>query len=323
MLIKNNNVKVVETIFQTLIKYPKISIFGHINQDNDAYCSSLALCYFLRSQKIDARVVDVELINSKVVLPLINHDLPSADAAFISGSLGVLLDIGNTNMISSDKYKLCQSLVRIDHHLYTENVCDLEWVDPEYSSTCEMIGWFILHNNQSLMSQAIANLLYAGILADTGMLMYPNTQSSTFELITQFYQYNFNKSAMQTHLLLHPWKETLDDRNLSNEITVTKDSIAYLIITDEIKQKYHVQDDENKIYLMNNILDFKVWFSIYHRPERQDYKVSIRSHHYDVHSIAVSFAGGGHRLASGFSVKSLTEVNDILAKIRLLIKSDL
>lgn len=126
MLIKNNNVKVVETIFQTLIKYPKISIFGHINQDNDAYCSSLALCYFLRSQKIDARVVDVELINSKVVLPLINHDLPSADAAFISGSLGVLLDIGNTNMISSDKYKLCQSLVRIDHHLYTENVCDLE-----------------------------------------------------------------------------------------------------------------------------------------------------------------------------------------------------
>lgn len=54
------------------------------------------------------------------------------------------------------------------------------------------------------MSQAIANLLYAGILADTGMLMYPNTQSSTFELITQFYQYNFNKSAMQTHLLLHP-----------------------------------------------------------------------------------------------------------------------
>lgn len=318
-MIKNNNETIVKQIYNEMTSAKQITIFAHENQDNDAYGSSVGLCYFLRALKIDARIADAEKITSRIVLPFIDSTLPKPDSHFIENSLGVILDTGNSNIVSSDKYKLCPKTVRIDHHIRNEKFADLEWIDSNYSSTSEMVGWFIMFNNKSLMSKIIANALYIGILADSGTFMYDTTQASTFELISIFYQHNFDKVALQNKMMLHDWNDILYDRNLSNEVKITKDQIAYLIIDDKLKAKYHIKDEEGKIFIMNNIKNFKVWFSVYYKPEKNVYKVSIRSREYDVRQVAVQYNGGGHRLAAGFSLPNLDAIPELLAKIKTII----
>lgn len=321
-MIKNNNEEIVKQIYNVLIDSKKVTIFAHENKDNDAYSSSLAMCYFLRSLNIDARIDNIDAIVSCSVKPFIDKSLPIADDEFINGSTGIFLDVGNSHIISTQGYLKCNQLVRIDHHIFAEKFAEYEWVDHNYSSTCEMVGWFILECNHKMMTKQIAETLYVGILTDTGEFMYDTTQASTFDLIRIFYDCGFEKNKMQDKLFLNDWDEVLNSRNLSNEVKVVDGGIAYLILDDKIKEKYNVNDDEGKIFIMNDIRDFNVWFSVYFKPNKNCYKVSIRSRQFPVREIACKYNGGGHRLAAGFSLKSLNEIDNLINDIRKLMKMD-
>ncbi|MGL4948109.1 MAG: DHH family phosphoesterase [Mycoplasma sp.] len=317
-MIKNNNQYIVKKIYNKLISSKKVTIIIHDNPDNDAYSSANGLAMFLIQYGIDARIMDVDMITSEFVRKFINPYLLEADMDFITGSTGIILDVGSAQMITSTKYLACSELLRIDHHIFCGAICENEWIDPEYSSTSEMIGHFILANDDYKMNRVISNALYPGILTDSGNLTYNTTQASTYELIAKFYEYDFDKMEIQQKLYQKNWSEIATDRALSGEVQVTEDNIAYLILTPELIEKYNVPVDDGKVYLMNNVLDFKVWFSLYWKPSKNSYKVSIRSHKYDVRQIAMKFGGGGHKLASAFYISQKEDFNLIIKYIREL-----
>ncbi|MGL4951444.1 MAG: DHH family phosphoesterase [Mycoplasma sp.] len=320
-MIKNNFEAVVKEIYKKLIASKKVTVIFHDNPDNDAYSSALAMSLFLRSLNVDARIMDADMVSSDFVKKFVNDSIPFADEEFVNGSTGIIVDVGNSNMITSEKYLTCSEVFRIDHHVFNEKICELEWIDTQYSSASEMVGYFILFNNEKMMSKEIANALYPGIMADSGNLSFDCTKASTYLLIAKFFDYNFDKHLIQQKMTFKKWEDVSNDRNLSQHVQVLEDGIAFLDITEEIKNSYNIPDDDGKIYLLNNILDFNVWFSIYWKESKNKYKISIRSHKYDVREIAIKFGGGGHTLASAFYISKKEEIENIIKYIREMIKN--
>lgn len=126
-MIKNNNQKIVDQIFRKMISYKKISIFAHDVIDNDAYGSCLALAMFLEQFNIEARIAGLHDTVIDNIKKYIDKDyLNDVDEEFASESLGVILDLGTSKNIISNKYKLCKETIRIDHHPFVEKFCDVE-----------------------------------------------------------------------------------------------------------------------------------------------------------------------------------------------------
>ncbi len=319
-MIKNNNEKLVKSIYKTITSYKKVTIFMHTNPDNDAYGSSLAMARWLRNMKIDARIAATDKIISEIVKGQYDKSIPKADKKFITNSLAIVLDLGVSKNLICDDFYLCKDSVRIDHHPKVETFCKKEWVDTMYCSASEMVGWFILANNPKKLDKKICEALYVGILSDSGNLQFPSTQASTYELVAKFYDYKFDKQEKQKELYLKHWKDVEMNSKLLKHIQVVDNQIAYLIIKPKLAKKYNIPDGDAKVYLMSNIEEFKIWFGIYWNKEKQCWKVSIRSRDYHVREVATQFGGGGHDLASGFTINSLKEVNQIIEACQKLLQ---
>lgn len=322
-MIKNNNQKLVKQIYDQLTKSKKVSIFCHLNPDNDAYSASLGLCIFLNSMGIKAKIVGMESATNPEVIKQMDVSYHSSDEKFVKDSTAIVLDLGTKkNLIDANLFSLCKNSLRIDHHPKTETFCDLEWVDTNYCSTSEMIGWFILFNNKKMMSKKICNALYPGILTDSGNLMFPSAQASAFELIAHFFDYDFDKQQKQNELFLKDWDQAKTNANILKKVKIVDNEIAYLVITKRIKRKYHLVDNDSKIFLMSNIKNFKVWFSVYYSDQRKLWKVSIRSRTYPVNEVAMKFGGGGHKLASGFTINSKKDIKNIINEIKIMLSKN-
>lgn len=319
-MIKNNQIETVKAIYNELINAKNVSIFSHLNADNDAYAASLGLAIFLKELGVNAKIIGIETITNPDVIKQINYEYSeNISYDFIKSSTAIVVDLGTCKNLISPLFYDCKKSLRIDHHPLVENFCNLEWVDIDYSSTSEMIGWFIMATNPGKMNKEICNALYVGILTDSGNLLFPCATQSTFNLIGHFFDYNFDKQKKQSELLLRDWQDIETNYKLMQYIKIIDDQIAYIIIDEKIKNDYHLVDNDSKVFLMSNIKQFKIWFSVYYSNQRKVWKVSIRSREFPVNQIAKKFGGGGHELASGFCIENLDQVNEIINLCRKML----
>jgi phosphoesterase RecJ-like protein len=69
------------------------------------------------------------------------------------------------------------------------------------------------------------------------------------------------------------------------------------------------------IYTMSNIEGINIWMSLYFDEEKNRWKGSIRSIKEDISVIAAKFDGGGHKLASGFSLNDNKEFKLVIKEV--------
>ena len=109
-------------------------------------------------------------------------------------ALVIVCDTANTARIDDQRYTTGDFLIKIDHHPDDEVYGDISLVDTSSSSASEMIALFAFENDLGLSKEA-AELLYAGIIGDTGRFLYPSTSARTFEVAAKLRQYDFDLSA--------------------------------------------------------------------------------------------------------------------------------
>ncbi len=87
----------------------------------------------------------------------------------------VFLDCGNIDRNPADVLKREGAhIVNVDHHHDNTRFGTVNLVDPDASSTAEMV-WRLLGPLDVPLSQEIAEALYVGLVTDTGKFMYENT----------------------------------------------------------------------------------------------------------------------------------------------------
>ena len=180
-------------IFRLIKKYDSIVISRHVGADIDALGSQLGLKKVIENTFPNKKVYAVGAYSSKFKFM---GSLDKEENIDYKNSLLIVLDTPIIKRIDIDDISLFAYKIKIDHHPFEEKFCDIELIDENKSSTCEMI--IDLCNNTKLkLDKDSAEKLYMGVVADTNRFMYPCTSPTTMILCANLINdYNLDISEL-------------------------------------------------------------------------------------------------------------------------------
>jgi phosphoesterase RecJ-like protein len=158
----------------------------HENPDADTIGAAIAVGLLVTAHGGRATLVSSDPIPALYAfLPGVEgfvSDPPAGDAH----DLLVVCDAGSLDRVGPvrDRHRsLFDGLPRLvlDHHLSTESVGPLDWVDPTAAATCEMVTLLATRLGVALDTGAgsLATALMAGIVMDTATFAHPNATPRT------------------------------------------------------------------------------------------------------------------------------------------------
>lgn len=293
----------------------------HERPDGDSIGSMLALGEILESY--GKRVCLV----SKDPVPPVFAFLPGAHKIkndFLIGNYEtiILLDNGDFRRTGfSDRLSKVNPhsihIVNIDHHPKNDvwKVAAVNYVDPNVSSTCELVYQLVSGLGLEI-SPSVATALLTGIFTDTGGFQHPNTSRDVLTISSELLNKGAKLRTISSNIannhsveMLKLWGIALSRLTLDAEL-----GLAYSILTQQDIKNAGASEHEvsGLVNIINAIPESRVALLLY---ETSDGKVkgSLRteSEAVDVGRIAAMLNGGGHKKASGFSIQGrLEQVND-------------
>lgn len=311
----HNHVKeeitMIEKIFQAIKKYDTIIIHRHVRPDPDAYGSQGGLIEIIKASYPEKKVYAVGKEDESL------HYLRRLDSITddtYKNALVIVCDTANVERICDQRYKLGETLIKIDHHPNDDPYGDILWVDTNASSTSEMIYEFYLYGkNQGLiLSDEGARLLYAGIVGDTGRFLFPSTTEKTFAYAGELIHYHFSRPALYDAMYqLSPHVVQLSGYVLQN-FELHENGVASVVLTKEILDRFHVKPTEASqlVGTLGNVAGIKAW--AFFVEEGDQIRVRLRSKGPVINEVAKKYKGGGHPLAAGASIYSWDEVSHVM-----------
>jgi len=309
----------VKIIKKAISKFKRFLITSHINPEGDAIGSQISLACLLKRLKKDAVILNESPVphvlqfikGSENILKEMPHNFNFQTAIILDCP-----DIARIGRVSEyiSKEKV---VINIDHHISNINFGKFNWVDPDISSTGEMI--YELYKAFRLkigMDEAMA--LYAAIMTDTGSFKYSNTSSKTHRIIAELIDIGIKPYQMYGRIYE---TSTIQDTNLLGEalqtLKLTEDGrVAWLWVTKDMlkKTKGSLEGTEGIINFARSIEGVEVAVLFRETGTEDRVKVSFRSKgRVDVNKLAGFFGGGGHPTASGCNV--LGKLEDVEKKV--------
>ncbi|RAK62254.1 DHH family phosphoesterase [Hymenobacter edaphi] len=306
------------TALKELLREPRrIFITTHHKPDADALGSSLGLAGYLRKKGHHVTVVTPSDYpdflswmpgNEDVVVHepgrndrRIQDILRESDVLFCLdfSALSRIHELGEYVRASH------ATKVLIDHHEQPEPFADIAFSFPSAAATAELVFEIIRDlGDQALITPAIGECLYAGIMTDTGSFRHPSTSRNVHMIIAELLDAGINLSAVHRRIYDSHSEERLRFLGfvLKDKLTVLREyNTAYIAITaDELKQ-YHSKTGDTE-GLVNFALSIEgIVFAAILIDRVNAVKISFRS----VGEFSVSefsrrhFNGGGHHNAAG------------------------
>ena len=313
---KRITIKEVKHFVQMVKLSKKIFITGHINPDADVLGSSLALCLSIE-QSFKDKLIDVcfeHLPQQYMFLPQI-YKIKIYNNKFNKISqkkydLGIILECLDMSRVSNFvNFVSFKHLVNIDHH-YNHNhnhfSGSINIIYPEYASCAEII-FDILELSKMKINKDIAICLYTGVVTDTGMFQWSNTNEHSFYTATKLYSYGvqpyyiyknlYRQKSYNSILLLSKVLSTLEIEKIG------KFKVGSIYVTQKMlnNTKTTLSDTEDFINFPMDVEGVNI--SIFLKEIKKNMvKVSFRSDIIDVIKIAEHWGGGGHKYAAGATI---------------------
>ena len=296
---------------EILNKSNKIYISAHINPDGDAIGSTLAIYFALKKLGKDVHVVMPSYSNVFSLLPGVNLCVDAIENK--EYDLLIALDSSdNTRLaISEQEYKLAKKVIMLDHHQISKPYGDFRYIDDTKSSASEIAYLFIKYLDIEI-DKDMATLLYAGIMTDTGSFNYNNTSSDTHRIVADLIDYGA-ETVMVCKKLNDTIKESklkLIAKAIDNMEVFYNGKMRYSYIPyDDIKNLgIDDEDAEGMTNYLRSVEGTEVAVYVRGKSDGTN-KVSMRSGgNVDISKIAISFGGGGHPRAAGYTMKESEEI---------------
>ena len=296
----------LKQIYEEIKKYNTIVIARHIGVDPDALGSQFALKEAINLNFPDKLVYAVGSKSSRY------NYFPKLDKYEITENDNVLLIVVDTpdkKRIDINKIETFPNVCKIDHHPFIEKFGELEYIDTKASSAAELVLRFF-KENEIPINKKIAELIYYGIASDTNRFLF-NTNSDTFKIVSDLVKdYKIKVEELYAHLYARPYSEVRFQGYISENLQLTENGFAYVIVTNDTLNKYGVDASSagNMVNDYNNIDEIIVWATISEDVKNGIFKFNIRSRGPIINTVAEHYNGGGHQMASGARVKTMEEV---------------
>jgi len=279
-------------------------ITAHMNADGDAYASMLAMAYCLEYlNKKYHIVIHDEKIEDKYSF-MWGFDQIQSFATFRGDKIeaAIVLDVPSRNRIG-DPAKLLPSpenCVKIDHHPYEEDFSRYNLVKTEASSTSQLVYELVEYAGIPL-SDELANLLFAGIMYDTGRFSFSNTSQRDFQIAAELLACQVKPSEIANRLFFDNSFQSMKTigYGLANMESFLDGKLAIIFLPLHIMQQNHHTEIEELANYSVAIKDVEVGLFV-REIKPGFFKVSFRSKgRANVNQIARAFGGGGHMHAAG------------------------
>ena len=294
--------------------FDTIVIARHIGVDPDALCSQLALRDSIKLTYPDKKVVAIGTGSSKFT-----HFGKLDKLEKFSNALIIVLDTPDKRRVDSLDFSIGDYSIKIDHHPFVEKFCDLEIIEDDKSSACEII-MNIIFDTELKCNDKIAELLYIGIVSDSNRFLFNSCNGNTFASVSKLLNnYDIDIFKAYEKLYLRPLSEVRLEGYISLNMKVTENGLGYVIITDDVINEFGVDSASagNMINNFNFIKELLVWVTITEDKKNNQYRISIRSRGPEINKVAEKHNGGGHKMASGVKVLDLDSALKVIEDLDL------
>jgi phosphoesterase RecJ-like protein len=298
-----------EEVVERLREGDRFLLTTHEGPDGDALGSLLALHDILTQLGKDSVMF---LAEKEFPLPVEYRFMPLQEVfheppADLSDRTVVFLDCGNIERMPVDWLQNGFEILNIDHHHDNTRFGTVNLVDDSAACTAEIVFELAGRLGAELTSE-IATALYVGLITDTGMFMYENTDARSHRTAAALIEAGVDVNEIYRRLYEHAPLEKLKliARALEKIELHDDGSIAITYIS---KHDYDVTGGsevltEGIIDHLRTIDGTLVAAVVRDQAEkgRAKRKVSLRSTdgRVDVSAIAREQGGGGHQRAAGF-----------------------
>ena len=309
------NIEVMSLILQKIKDYNRIMIFRHVRNDGDCVGATKGMKAIIKDTWPEKEVYLIDQDTAKYLEFLGPEDEPVADELY-TDALGIVLDTASEARISNQKYKLCKELIKIDHHIPLESYGDINWVEEDRSSACEMVVKFYnaFRDELKLTSEA-ATYLYTGMVTDSGRFKYSEVDGDTLRHAAILLDVGVDTETLFARLYLEAYEYLKFKAHIYQRMQITENGVAYIYIDQAMREEFNLSLEQASACIGNldSIRGYICWIAFIETgDEKNSIRVRLRSRFVHINSIAESYNGGGHACASGATVYSREEVDALL-----------
>ncbi len=289
----------------------RIGISGHIRPDGDCISSCLAIYGYLKKYMPENAYIKVYLEKPAAVFSELKGfeeivtDFPAEDCFDVF----FIMDCGMERLGDAVGYAQgAKKRINIDHHISNQGTGELDYIKPHVGSASELVYDLMMHEKgEEALDQELAKILYTGMIHDTGVFQYSNTNQKTMEAGAKLISYGFDfprlieetfyqRTYLQTQVLGRALMESI--RFMDGACIVS------------CMEKKHMdfygatsQDFDGIVNQLRNIKGVHCAIFMY-EIGNQEFKVSMRSDEMvNVAEVAGYFGGGGHMRAAGCTMQ--------------------
>ncbi|MBD5524054.1 MAG: bifunctional oligoribonuclease/PAP phosphatase NrnA [Lachnospiraceae bacterium] len=279
-----------------------VAVSGHIRPDGDCIGSVMGLYLYLKKEMPEAQI-DAYLEKPAEIFGCIDYikDIKSEFNTDQVYDVFVALDTTDDRLGEAQAiYRRAHKKINVDHHVSNKGCGDVNIVEPERSSTAELL--YELMNPEKVDVQ-IAKALYIGIIHDTGVLRYSNTAPRTLQITAELVKFGFDFSEIieETFYERTYLQTQIMGRAILESVRFMDNRCIVSMVTRRMMEFYRVtpKDLDGIVNHLQSVKGVDCAIFMYEMGTLE-YKVSMRSNgKVDVSAVAVQFGGGGHVRAAG------------------------
>ena len=306
---------ILDQILEKIKSHDKIIIHRHISPDPDALGSTLGLKKLIEDnfEEKDVRVVGYQEKNLEWL-----GRMDQAEEAFYQGALVIVLDTANAARIDNKNYSKGASLIKIDHHPGEDHYGNLNHVDTNAASVCEMITHMAITFNWHISCE-VATLLYAGVVSDTGRFLYDTVTPQTFEAAKHLLTLGIDLNGLNRNLYKKPMNVLKAQAYVLNNFEVTQHGVAYFKMSKDVQKEFGLTTGTRSLLVdvlagIEGVLVRVCFFE----QDKEQIRANIRSEGPIINQIAERYDGGGHPKASGAMLTKWESVEDLITELDLV-----
>jgi bifunctional oligoribonuclease and PAP phosphatase NrnA len=303
----------------------------HVQPDGDGLGSQLALYELIRACGSTARIINhdptpgaLDFLDPdrlcETYAPEVHDDpIESADVVImVDNSVPSRLAAMLAPVERSRAVRAC-----IDHHPDPDPFWTVLVVNERASCTAELV-WKLYGRMGRELSEPVASLLYAALLADTGRFRFANTTASAFRMASELVAAGADPAVVHGHLeesMAEGFVRLCGEMLTGMEIR-SGGRLVLLRAPKAMLEKYGmVEEDLSEVINTSLRKRGSCLAALFREQQDGQIKVSLRSKGArNVNRLARAHGGGGHRNASGIVLEGALEevVERLLADLEVL-----
>lgn len=309
------NLNAAREVLETIKQYDRIIIFRHFRPDGDAVGSTKGLQRILQLSFPDKEIVLQNCDFSDYLAFLGPEDEPRSDD-FYAEALGIVVDTATAARVSNQKFSLCKKVIKIDHHIPVESYGDINWVEEERCSSCELItAFYDAMRDELKIDVEAATYLYAGLVTDSGRFRFRSVSGETMRLAALLLDQGVDTDMLYAHLYMKDFEEFKFQGYVLDNIKITENGVCHIYIDNATRESFGLSYEQASacVSYMDSIKNSLIWIAFIDAQDSKDIRVRLRSRFITVNQIAEKYEGGGHACASGATVHSIEQMQQLIA----------